>query len=622
MALLSRVLHQDKPHHHYEKNGENLTVSPFTLTIKIESPPVILYGTREESTGFILSGLLFLDILKEKNAELESVTLSLIQTMKYTKPFIAPSSTISGCKNCSVKKSTLARWDVLTTKTMFAVGSHAYPFSHLLPGSLPATSKLGSSHSGSYIKYDLIATAKATNFDKEIEVLLPLNVTRLVLRGPDRNSVRVFPSTEVSAKAVLPNVVYPKSTFPIELCLDHVVNEKGDRRWRMRKATWRIEESIKIKANACPSHISKLKSLEASEKKAERSHGPIQKPIPQHHSTIQTSMTLSTYPGMQSQNQNPNEALDHQEVEDEHIPPAEEIDDPIADFIRGANNLSISQRIPTPQQPAVNTTEEHLYLEETRTISHGEIKSGWKSDFSNTGRIELVADINASNFSTGSVTNVNKRSSEDPKIDEEKEGLKNGSNVACDIDDPNLGAFVDHTLIYELILVEEAIQRGNEKRSLKKVGESPLLSPVNSQSSTLSSATPPSRAKVGTPTGTARVFRMQFKIILTERSGLGIAWDDEVPPTYDVVSNLSPPTYMESSDIGTPEYTPNLTPSTSLTSSSQGGELAQTPRVIYGVGSSDSSGGLFSSRVIPSLSIDHLVGLDESADELSNHEHE
>ena len=57
---------------------------------------------------------------------------------------------------------------------------------------------------------------------------------------------------------------------------------------------------------------------------------------------------------------------------------------------------------------------------------------------------------------------------------------------------------------------------------------------------------------------------MQFKIPLVERSGLGIAWDDEVPPTYEDVRSLSPPHYTESPS------------SISL--------VLQTPTVINGIG--------------------------------------
>ena len=48
------------------------------------------------------------------------------------------------------------------------------------------------------------------------------------------------------------------------------------------------------------------------------------------------------------------------------------------------------------------------------------------------------------------------------------------------------------------------------------------------------------------PTGAARVLRMQFKLNFTERSGLGVSWDDEVPPLYEEVRRVeAPPNYAE-----------------------------------------------------------------------------
>ena len=49
-----------------------------------------------------------------------------------------------------------------------------------------------------------------------------------------------------------------------------------------------------------------------------------------------------------------------------------------------------------------------------------------------------------------------------------------------------------------------------------------------------------SRAAI--PTGSARVLRMQFKTVVTQRAGLGISWDEEMPPTYEDVPS-SPPRY-------------------------------------------------------------------------------
>lgn len=76
----------------------------------------------------------------------------------------------------------------------------------------------------------------------------------------------------------------------------------------------------------------------------------------------------------------------------------------------------------------------------------------------------------------------------------------------------------------------------------------------------------------GVPTGAARVLRMQFKLPITERSGLGIAWDDEVPPTYEDVRTLSPPNYQDQSV--------NITPTLGASSVQE----RSTPNVLYGRG--------------------------------------
>lgn len=56
-----------------------------------------------------------------------------------------------------------------------------------------------------------------------------------------------------------------------------------------------------------------------------------------------------------------------------------------------------------------------------------------------------------------------------------------------------------------------------------------------------------------TPTGAARVLRMHFNIILTERGGLGISWDEEQPPLYENVP-ASPPGYKTGQLEDLPEY--------------------------------------------------------------------
>lgn len=72
------------------------------------------------------------------------------------------------------------------------------------------------------------------------------------------------------------------------------------------------------------------------------------------------------------------------------------------------------------------------------------------------------------------------------------------------------GLIVNHTLAIDIVLAEEQLIGKNTKFS--------------------------------SLTGVARVLKMKFGVILTERSGMGISWDEEQPPTYEDVP-VSPPGY-------------------------------------------------------------------------------
>ena len=120
--------------------------------------------------------------------------------------------------------------------------------------------------------------------------------------------------------------------------------------------------------------------------------------------------------------------------------------------------------------------------QDTRTIGGEDIKDGWKSDFDTEGgQIEL----------------------------EFKASVKPATKPLCDVESPT-GLSITHTLVIELIVAEEYCPNRN--------------------------------TKLTTPTGAARVLRMQFTLLVTERSGLGISWDEEQPPMYDDVP-ASPPGY-------------------------------------------------------------------------------
>jgi hypothetical protein len=121
--------------------------------------------------------------------------------------------------------------------------------------------------------------------------------------------------------------------------------------------------------------------------------------------------------------------------------------------------------------------------QDTRTIGSNEIKGGWKSDYSSAdGTIDMEFPMS----------------------------IRPDAHPSCDLKSGD-GTEVSHVLVVEMIVSEEY---------------APIRNP-----------------KQVTPTGAARVLRMHFNIVLTERGGLGISWDEEAPPLYENVP-ASPPAYV------------------------------------------------------------------------------
>ena len=118
--------------------------------------------------------------------------------------------------------------------------------------------------------------------------------------------------------------------------------------------------------------------------------------------------------------------------------------------------------------------------EHVRDIGSEELKSGWKTDFAD-GQLEGEFVCN----------------------------IDNGLKPQCDVDSPS-GLKINHILVLELVIAEEWA--------------------------------PNKKPNQATPTGAARVLRTQFNLTVTERTGMGVAWDDEQPPLYEDVPD-SPPGY-------------------------------------------------------------------------------
>ncbi|OJJ50999.1 hypothetical protein ASPZODRAFT_86865 [Penicilliopsis zonata CBS 506.65] len=354
------------------------------LDVIVESPPLVCYGTPATSTGTLFSGRLRVAVTDAAGAiSLDQFDMRLLSRVTTKKPVSRE------CAGCSTHTEELNSWSFLRESSLqlkLNSGDHDFPFSYLFPGNTPASCNgvLGE------IEYRLCARARTTT-GEELTFQMPLHIRRAILPGPDRSSIRIFPPTNLTGRIVLPSVVYPIGTFPVQMTLSGVVDkgEETQTRWRLRKMMWRIEEHQKIVSAACPKHTHKV----------------------------------------------------------------------------GGEGKGVLHQ-------------------ETRIIGHNEEKTGWKTDFDTAGgeiSMEFEANINPT------------------------------SQPVCDLEQPGTGGLeVKHNLVIELIVAEEFCPNRN--------------------------------VRLITPTGAARVLRMQFNLHLTERSGLGISWDEEMPPVYEDVP-ASPPGY-------------------------------------------------------------------------------
>lgn len=393
-----RFSHHRTSYEHPQSNkssSENLVSKEDAfLQFQIESPPLVCFGSPEDSEGALLAGMLWLCV-GHNSIDIDSLSLS-IQCITGTRKPVTP-----GCPDCLVQRTTLAIFKLIHGAQVSRSGEHNYPFSYLFDGKTPATitSTLG------FIKYELVASGHLVNGEK-LKLTREIVISRSILPGPDKNSLRIFPPTDLTANVTLPSVIHKGAPFNIEMTLEGLNNTNKTSRWRLRKMVWRIDENTKIISQACKAHAAKI----------------------------------------------------------------------------GGEGKGVLH-------------------EDVRTLACTEIKRGWKTDFSNNGKVEL----------------------------EFTSGIPAGT-IACNNVEQKNGITVLHNLVVEMIVAEEFT---------------------------------PKNTKLATPTGAARVLRMQFKLNVTDHSGLGVSWADECPPLYTDIPQ-SPPTYNVAVD-NLPSYMTSMSLCDSMT---------------------------------------------------------
>jgi len=254
---------------------------PFSLNIRIESPPLVSYGPPEDSSGALLSGILDLIPHAASNVidnifEVAKLEMKLIMEVGTRRPIG------HNCPACSTRSQTLHTWNLIPSNRKFPYNNGAkqgFPFSFLLPGNLPATTR----SSLAIVSYKLIAEAvppqrpvtpssigsarpaspKRIDSQRPVIFTWPLLLQRSILPSPEpKHSQRIFPPTTLSASITLPTVLYPGATDnAVDLTISGLkIREKL--RWSLRKITWRLDELAKVVSPACAQHAGKVGGVE------------------------------------------------------------------------------------------------------------------------------------------------------------------------------------------------------------------------------------------------------------------------------------------------------------------------------------------------------------------------
>jgi hypothetical protein len=156
----------------------------------------------------------------------------------------------------------LAGWFSLTS----IAGEHSFPFSFLLPGSLLVTVKNGLS----IIDYVLRATL-SPKMGEPLKLSHVLNVKRAIYPSElPRHSIRIFPPTNLTANCTLPAVIHPIGETTVHMRMDGILQRNTETKtltqWKLKRLTWRLDETQKVISPACTKHAAKFANLEEAKK--------------------------------------------------------------------------------------------------------------------------------------------------------------------------------------------------------------------------------------------------------------------------------------------------------------------------------------------------------------------
>jgi hypothetical protein len=239
-----------------------------SLDWKIESPPAVMYGDAENSTGALVSGQLQLAV-KDTPFEVEGFKARLEIHIIRKRPYK------DHCHDCTNQKTELKSWEMISGPASLSKGKlkrdpcninchiltctgvHYYPFSALLEGHLPASTD----NSVVTVRYDFTAEVKP-KAGPALKLLRVINVKRsLPVPETPHHSVRIFPPTNITSSVHYPNVIHPIGSNKLELRLEGIIKSNPDLKtieyWKLKRLSWKIEEHLNTVVPACQKHSPK-----------------------------------------------------------------------------------------------------------------------------------------------------------------------------------------------------------------------------------------------------------------------------------------------------------------------------------------------------------------------------
>ncbi|MCJ1372041.1 hypothetical protein MMC20_003262 [Loxospora ochrophaea] len=248
----------DKSSFDDKKAAQTEDLRPLKLEIVVESPPVVFYGSKRQSTGALFSARLNVLVL-EPCVRLQALQVKLTGKATFKKP------AARGCRGCAAREKDIRSWRFLSGPAALGQGTHSFPFSHMIPGHLPATThtKLGG--------IDFTLAAQATTDGLEIVTHeKELQFQRALGENPFESYYDSHGSrwgARVAFEFICPKMIYPLGETSVKFRILGVVQKDPSidgrykdnseyyvKMWTPNLIMWRIEERYSVISAACSRH--------------------------------------------------------------------------------------------------------------------------------------------------------------------------------------------------------------------------------------------------------------------------------------------------------------------------------------------------------------------------------